>query len=311
MGTKFKYNEGDYLGPNKNIKMIQRLPVEGKKYYALFECPFDKKIFKAQISQVNNGNIKSCGCLAKKSKQAYNDLTNLVVGKLTVLKLNHIKNHKYYWLCQCECGNTTIVRGDRLVSKKTQSCGCLQKEKASQNSRKDLTNQRFGNLVALYPIETKRASNGGIYWKCKCDCGNSIEVLSSSLLSHHTISCGCISSLGEQQIARILQELHISFLKEYTFKDCLDASQSTNLRFDFYLPDYNCCIEYDGVQHFKYTNKGWNTKEHYLKTIQNDTRKDNYCKKHLIRLIRIPYTDFDKLNKDYILNLLRDKRSGR
>lgn len=305
MAGKFKYNEGDFLGPNKDIKMICRLPVKNKKYYALFECPFDKKIFKAQISNVNSGNVKSCGCFAKKCKQEYNDLTNLTVGKLTVLKLDHVKNHRYYWLCKCECGNTTVVREDRLTSKKTQSCGCLQRAIASKNARKDLTNQHFGKLTALYPIETKRGPQGGIYWKCKCDCGNSIEVLSSSLLSHHTISCGCISSLGEQKIAQILKELNISFLKEYTFKDCLDASGSTNLRFDFYLPDYNYCIEYDGIQHFKYTNSGWNTKEHYLRTVRNDSRKNNYCKEHSINLIRIPYTDFNKIDTEYILKLIK------
>lgn len=54
----------------------------------------------------------------------------------------------------------------------------------------DLTNQRFGRLVALYKTD-KRDNNGCIYWYCKCDCGNEIDVIASSLRRKNTQSCGC------------------------------------------------------------------------------------------------------------------------
>lgn len=50
-------------------------------------------------------------------------------GRLTVLKYDHTdKNHNAYFLCACECGCTTVVKGNRLRSGKTKSCGCLKKE---------------------------------------------------------------------------------------------------------------------------------------------------------------------------------------
>lgn len=55
------------------------------------------------------------------------DITGKKFGKLTVLKLKFLKNHKTYWLCQCKCGNTKVIRKDHLLSGATQSCGCLEK----------------------------------------------------------------------------------------------------------------------------------------------------------------------------------------
>lgn len=53
------------------------------------------------------------------------DRTGLVYGKLTVLSLAGKNKHSQrIWLCQCECGNTTIVSGGSLTTGNTKSCGC-------------------------------------------------------------------------------------------------------------------------------------------------------------------------------------------
>lgn len=52
------------------------------------------------------------------------DLANKRFGKLVVIRYNG--NAK--WLCQCDCGNQTIVRSDYLKSGHTQSCGCIHKK---------------------------------------------------------------------------------------------------------------------------------------------------------------------------------------
>lgn len=44
---------------------------------------------------------------------------------------------------------------------------------------RDLTGQRFGNLVAVEPIDVK--TNVGVVWRCKCDCGNSEDILATRL----------------------------------------------------------------------------------------------------------------------------------
>ncbi len=54
---------------------------------------------------------------------------------------------------------------------------------------KDITNQRFGKLTALYPTD-KRTKEGNVVWHCICDCGNETDVGSSSLRKGNTQSCG-------------------------------------------------------------------------------------------------------------------------
>lgn len=54
----------------------------------------------------------------------------------------------------------------------------------------DLTGRRFGKLVVIEKTEL-RASNGGVIWRCKCDCGNETTTASKNLLSGNSKSCGC------------------------------------------------------------------------------------------------------------------------
>lgn len=54
---------------------------------------------------------------------------------------------------------------------------------------KDLTNKRFGSLIAICIIG-KDKSNSYV-WECKCDCGNTCEALGSLLRQGRTTCCGC------------------------------------------------------------------------------------------------------------------------
>ena len=99
--------------------------------------------------------------------------------------------------------------------------------------------------------------------------------------------------------------MNISFERQKKYKDLYGQNSSYPYAFDFYLPDYNCCIEYDGIQHFEYRkNSCWNSKQNFIDTQRRDKEKNQYCKENNINLIRIPYTDFNKLNQKYITNIL-------
>jgi len=53
----------------------------------------------------------------------------------------------------------------------------------------DLTGREFGRLTAIEKVGNGKG--GCAIWKCKCQCGNEVSVLSQSLKSGHTASCGC------------------------------------------------------------------------------------------------------------------------
>jgi len=56
---------------------------------------------------------------------------------------------------------------------------------------KDLTNLKFGNLLAISPTEERKDNK--VIWKCVCDCGKETLVKSSQLLGNKTKSCGCLT----------------------------------------------------------------------------------------------------------------------
>ena len=116
------------------------------------------------------------------------------------------------------------------------------------------------------------------------------------LRNGETNSCGCICSKGEQKIADILKSHNIRFERQKTFDDCRFAKSNLLARFDFYLPDYNILIEYDGQQHFTYGKNGWNTKANFIKRKERDEFKNLWCEEHGIKLIRIPYTKYETLS---------------
>lgn len=113
----------------------------------------------------------------------------------------------------------------------------------------------------------------------------------------HKLGSGCPickSSHGERKIREWLIKNNIKFIRQKTFSDC--RGTLWNLSFDFYLIDYNCCIEYDGSQHFK-SFKCFGGNVSFRRTQRNDKIKNKYCLKHSIKLIRIKYTKFEKIEQ--------------
>jgi hypothetical protein len=103
--------------------------------------------------------------------------------------------------------------------------------------------------------------------------------------------CGCPkcqTSKGEDLIRKFLTENNLMFKEQKRFKDCKNKNP---FPFDFYLPMYNLCIEYDGQHHFKPI-KYFGGEIAFKKTLLYDQIKNDYCKNNNISLIRIPYTDF-------------------
>lgn len=94
-----------------------------------------------------------------------NSLINNVYGRLKVIQLyNKVpritkegkkRGNYYFYLCKCQCGNKCIIRKENLQSGATQSCGCMQKEIATNNINKINTKHGFskkGNVEKLYKV---------------------------------------------------------------------------------------------------------------------------------------------------------------
>lgn len=228
------------------------------------------------------------------------DLVGKRFGRLFVEKRGENRNGKVYWQCLCDCGNRCEVRGDQLTRNKSHSCGCLIKEAASiqgKNNFKDLSGQRFGKLVVLSSVNTLK--NHKYVWKCKCDCGNIIEIVGTSLTSGNARSCGCLKSIGETNINLLLTKEHIEYVTQY----CVIINGEKRY-YDFALIQNNKpyrFIEFDGIQHFGRVS-GWFTEERKNQLEKSDQDKNEYALSNHIPLIRIPYWERDNITIDMILN---------
>ena len=113
----------------------------------------------------------------------------------------------------------------------------------------------------------------------------------------------CNLSKGENKVSDFLIKNNIIHFKQYRFNDCRNKNP---LPFDFYLPNHNICIEYDGIQHFREDSK-WYSED----LIKNDKIKTKYCKDNNIKLIRISYLDFNEIENILLreLNKIKNKEN--
>jgi very-short-patch-repair endonuclease len=108
--------------------------------------------------------------------------------------------------------------------------------------------------------------------------------------SHHYNGSGCPickESKGERTIRDFLIHHNIKFIHQYTFIDCVDKAR---LPFDFYLPEHNICIEFDGIQHFK-AKTLFGGEVGLVDRQKKDKIKTDYCNKNGINLLRIRYNE--------------------
>lgn len=105
----------------------------------------------------------------------------------------------------------------------------------------------------------------------------------------------CLNSKGEKNIRKYLIDNKITFIPQKKFNNCRHIKP---LPFDFYLPDYNICIEYDGRQHLMPV-EHFGGKNGYDQIIKRDNIKNDFCLKNNIKLIRISYKEniFEILDK--------------
>lgn len=123
------------------------------------------------------------------------DLVGKRFGKLTVLSKDKVRRTSggqriATWLCKCDCGNTTVVDGQKLRKGHTTSCGCARRENTCR--KVDIVGEKFGRLTVVKFIPKPERADYRRQWLCRCECGNLVEVNGSKLRSGHTRSCGCL-----------------------------------------------------------------------------------------------------------------------
>lgn len=63
------------------------------------------------------------------------DLTGQRFGRLIAKSPVDVRNGHAFWVCECECGNEIVTSANSLRRGRTQSCGCIRREKAAEQAQ--------------------------------------------------------------------------------------------------------------------------------------------------------------------------------
>lgn len=207
------------------------------------------------------------------------------------------KRNKIKFRCKIH-GSIKYICPEKMMKSKY---GCSECAKAGQSKIMQMSHEEF--LKKVNDTVEVLSLYHGWYGKVKCRCKkcNYEWETGANSLAYNSACPKCKSSKGEQEIQKLLDDANIYYLYQYGFPDCKDKQK---LLFDFYLPEQNVCIEYDGRQHFNIVGFGCKDTdkvlEKYKSTKRRDEIKNNYCSQKGIKLIRIPY--YDKTIMENLIN---------
>jgi hypothetical protein len=222
-------------------------------------------------------------------------------GKYIWWKCN--KNPKHEWIAQVE---KRVNDRDCPYCKKTNGGHVLPSEDYNLLFLfPDLCEEWDYNKNNKNPEEYTPGSCQKVWWKCN-ECG--YEWMTTIERRRNNRGCPeCNDSNGEKKIKEILRNNNIPYDKQYIFKE-LVSNLGNPLRFDVSIfgdkekTKLKMLIEYDGIQHYKQI-EGWYTKAQF-KTLQyHDKLKNEYCQNNNIKLLRIPYWEFDNIEQIVIDNI--------
>ena len=285
-----------------NIK-IHSIETESKRRYVYYSMPNTEEILKKRLDHfVDEFKIIPIQPYNKSSKSFYND--ERIRKDIKILGEYTGWNQAVKSQCKI-CGNVWFPSANKLLL--GQGCPICSQKRIAQKFRK--TNNQFledlkNKNLAIVNIEPYKGAHATIKFKC-LKCGNTWKATPDRILREGSGCIACGASQGERLIANTLRKMNIDFETQKTFEDCVNIGK---LRFDFYLPKYNICIEYQGEQHYKpicFSKKEYGKEIENFKSLQErDKIKRKFCKNKKIKLIEISFKDISLINPDYLKKLL-------
>lgn len=176
-----------------------------------------------------------------------NNYTNKKFGHATPIQIDHKdkERNKIYWVCRCDCGTEFITDSLNFITKKdTLNCGC-------QNKNNLLIGKKFGKLT-IENVNPFKDDDKYKSVRCKCDCGNHVDVFLYQLYKGYITNCGCEKKedkgaekyIGKRYNNLVVEKFLGSFNNRRTFRckcDCggiIDANSDQLAR--GYIQDCGC-----------------------------------------------------------------------
>lgn len=269
-GYKYDYSKVEYIGTHIPVCII---------------CPKHGEFWQTPSHHIRGHECPKCRANYKKDKQAFIEKARQVHGdKYDYNKVNYINSRTKICIICPKHGEFWQVPDYHIQGNGCQICG----GKEEITTEKFLERLKEIDLDKKYDLTKAKYINTRTKVEIICPKHGSFWMLPSHL--YQGCECPkCKESRGERAIRAFLEKNKISFEEQKRFDTCKNLKP---LPFDFYLPDYNLCIEFQGKQHYE----PWHTGKDVLKRLKGlqkrDAIKKEWCsKKENPNLLEIKYTD--------------------
>lgn len=203
--------------------------------------------------------------------------------------------------CQCKiCSNKWTTTPKVLLSNKSScpKCGRIKANHHEMKSHDDFILDLNKANPLIKPMERYTGCKNWIQCKCLV-CNKTFKGKPSRLLRRESGCPYCNLSGGELSMLIALDNLNITYERQYSIKEC---RYILPLRFDAFDTTNNVAFEYNGEQHYypiKMKSKKYDSEKQFELTQNRDRAKKDYCHKHNISLIIVPYWERDNI-EEYI-----------
>lgn len=282
VGNEYTFLE-EYKGSTKSIKVKHNTcgniydisPLNFKRSKGCKKCNYDS-IYKHKVKDTNIFKKE----MYEKVGEEYSLLSEYI-NTNTRVKVKHNK-----------CGNTySIAPRDFLKGSRCSKC---------QNEKDRMTQEEWDykvyELIKNEYTFLEHYKGNGIKISVRHNiCNHEYKVKPNNFITGHRCPL-CKSSIGERLISEYLEGNDIAYIPQHTFDDL--KGKKGKYRYDFYLPEYNILIEYQGIQHYKPISffGGIDT---FNKQKNRDEIKKEYAVKNDIKYIEVPfYVSNEKLTNE-------------
>ena len=304
---------------SKEIEFIDAIPTKKGGKHRIFVKMKDENghIFQKDLDHVLSDKYLCCAKCARKRKQAKDDMrhTKKWLSEIDFIRyeiiepINKITSETYIDVEDKETGYRFCSNVRSIVKKNMQPFNIYSNKKYYLYN---LSVYAENNGLLSKPIEIKDATTSKVLFQCKC--GKTFVRNVNKWADGRDLcpSCSKKQSSYERIFEQYLKENNIAYKTEYRFNDCRSIYP---LPFDFYLQDYDCLIEIDGMQHYQPVNFGGSGHEvdkRFRMQLEHDTIKDKYCSDKKIPLLRLSYLSFkDGSWKDKTIHFIKTLRSNK
>lgn len=285
-GNKWDYSLVRYKNNKTKVKIICK----------------EHGIFKQQPDSHLSGS--KCPICSKKVISIKNTLTTEQWAE----KASKIHNNRYNYSKSIYIGSKkkiTIIcnkhgefeqlAGQHLLGSKCK--GCIKEEKRAiyAFSLKEFIEKAQNIHKDKYDYSEVEYVNAHTKIKIKCkECDNIFQQTPSCHIYQKNGCPKCKESRGEIAIRGWLDFNNIKYISQKTYKDLYYKNKKRKLKFDFYLPDHNTCIEFNGLQHYK-SIEYFGGEESFKDQKIRDAIKKEYCKNNRIGLLEIRYNQINEI----------------